>query len=365
MSQQKERVHSLDVLRGLAALSVVFWHWQHFFYSSGKLGTFLIQQQPFFNQFELLYTHGSLAVELFFSISGFVFFWLYSDAISEKKIKASKFAMDRFSRLYPLHIATFAFIAIAQTFYFQWHGSYFVYQENDLRHAILNILLIPAWGFEKGWSFNAPIWSVSVEVMLYALFFISMKTGRSRYALIGALALAGFFITPDNYKIGHGLYSFFLGGASYSINRKIFSAFGERVALVVSAVVAAASWVAIAYSKELNMTLLMGLAYPSSMAFLFNLEKWIKPIASQLSIIGEISYSSYLLHFPLQLIFAMVVEKFGIDRHWFYSQRMFVVFMLVLIPLCLISHRYFEAPAQKAIRDAFRNKQQAKAWAPD
>ena len=26
-----ERVYSLDALRGLAALSLVFWHWQHFF----------------------------------------------------------------------------------------------------------------------------------------------------------------------------------------------------------------------------------------------------------------------------------------------------------------------------------------------
>jgi uncharacterized membrane protein len=27
-----ERLHTLDTLRGIAALSVVFWHWQHFFY---------------------------------------------------------------------------------------------------------------------------------------------------------------------------------------------------------------------------------------------------------------------------------------------------------------------------------------------
>ncbi|MDF7795325.1 hypothetical protein [Pseudomonas syringae] len=31
------RLYTLDVLRGVAALSVVFWHWQHFFYVDNKL----------------------------------------------------------------------------------------------------------------------------------------------------------------------------------------------------------------------------------------------------------------------------------------------------------------------------------------
>ena len=30
MSEPKLRLHSLDALRGIAALAVVFWHWQHF-----------------------------------------------------------------------------------------------------------------------------------------------------------------------------------------------------------------------------------------------------------------------------------------------------------------------------------------------
>ncbi|UJL35757.1 acyltransferase family protein [Pantoea agglomerans] len=79
------RNYSLDVLRGLAALSVVLWHWQHFFYVAGRPVNFRTENQPFFEYLSLFYLHGSLAVELFFSISGFVFFWLYAIPIQEKK----------------------------------------------------------------------------------------------------------------------------------------------------------------------------------------------------------------------------------------------------------------------------------------
>ena len=39
----------------------------------------------------LLYKHGSLAVELFFCISGFIFFWLYSEKIAQHKMSALRF----------------------------------------------------------------------------------------------------------------------------------------------------------------------------------------------------------------------------------------------------------------------------------
>ncbi len=356
MNQQNERVYSIDVLRGVAALSVVLYHWQHFFFSSGNIGDFNPSQQPFFEQFKILYKHGALGVELFFSISGFIFFWLYSDAISKSKTGGARFAVDRFSRLYPLHIATFLFVIVAQALYRTGHESYFVYQENDIYHAILNVLLVPAWGLEKGWSFNAPIWSVSVEVMLYGLFFISMKTGRARYFLTLALAIAGYALTPVNYKIGYGLQCFFAGGIAYLINEKLLSLLGKRFACSASAVFAASSWAVIAYSNDLNMLLLMCIAFPSTISLLFNLENLVKPVAKRISMIGDISYSVYLIHFPLQLAFAFSIEKLGIDSRFFYSKIMLLAYMLVLIPLCILSHRYFEVPAQKAIRNGFKRK---------
>ena len=46
-----ERLYSLDVLRGIAALAVVFWHWQHFFYIGDTAIGFETREQPLFNAF--------------------------------------------------------------------------------------------------------------------------------------------------------------------------------------------------------------------------------------------------------------------------------------------------------------------------
>lgn len=54
-------------------------------------------------------------------------------------------------------------------------GSYFVYPNNDIKHFLLNLFFASSWSFESGHSFNGPIWSVSVEVLLHALFFFCSR----------------------------------------------------------------------------------------------------------------------------------------------------------------------------------------------
>ncbi|MGE8048834.1 acyltransferase family protein [Pseudomonas monteilii] len=150
----------------------MFWHWQHFFYVGDSPSGFDPARQPFYTALAPLYQHGGLAVQLFFSISGFVFFWLFAHGVATGRVTVRSFAVDRFSRLYPLHLLTFAAVGALQFVYSSSHTGFFVYPFNDAYHALLNLLLVPAWGFERGWSFNAPIWSVSVEVLLYTLFFV-------------------------------------------------------------------------------------------------------------------------------------------------------------------------------------------------
>ena len=80
-----KHLYSLDALRGLAALSVVFWHWKHFFFSGTQQIAFAPEAQPLYAIFRPLYTEGHRAVDLFFCLSGFIFFRLYSERIAAKK----------------------------------------------------------------------------------------------------------------------------------------------------------------------------------------------------------------------------------------------------------------------------------------
>lgn len=351
---QPSRVYTLDVLRGVAALSVIFWHWQHFFYIGDQPTNFELMKQPFFLSLSLFYKYGALAVELFFCISGYVFFYLFFDKITRRNVTAANFFIDRFSRLYPLHITTFIAVAVLQFIYIRDHSAYFIYQSNDLYHAILNILLIPAWGFEKGWSFNGPVWSVSVEMFLYGIFFIVCLLGKLRYLAVPGLIGIAYLIYPDYHKIAAGIFSFFSGGLAFLLINRARYILGQKLSFCVALIAAGLAWVGVWLSPTLNTYYIMGIAFPASVMIIASLSFLNPDLMKRYAAIGDLSYSSYLLHFPLQIAFALAVDHLGYARDIFYSPWMLGLFMAVLIPLSFASHKFFEVPVQRALRSRFR-----------
>jgi peptidoglycan/LPS O-acetylase OafA/YrhL len=207
--------YCLDVLRGMAALVVVVWHWQHFFNHE----QFHPEQQPFYAVLKPLYLGGWQAVDLFFCLSGFVFFWLYSAKIHARQTTAWAFAVRRFSRLYPLYFATLLAVAVAQWVVRARFGHYLVYTANDPYDFGLQLLMASNWGLERGASFNGPAWSVSVEVLLYAVFYWASRRGLIQPWHLALFVLLGYGGTllpgPGPSEIGGGVFSFFMGGLAY------------------------------------------------------------------------------------------------------------------------------------------------------
>ena len=347
-----EKLYSLDVLRGLAAISIVFWHWQHFFYVGSAPNGIIYEKQPFFNLFWMLYKYGDLAVELFFCISGFIFYWLYSGNIKSKKESARNFFIKRFSRLYPLYLLTFLVVALLQYVYHKTNSSYFVYQFNDFYHAFLNIFMISGWGFESGWSFNAPGWSVSIEALLYALFFITCKARISGKIIIPLFIAIGFLTFPHNYKLGIGIFSFYCGAATFFFSKLITSRLHLLPRIMLSTSLLCISWIIIIDQSKNNAFIITGLGFTSFILFLTTIDGFEKChiFFKKVGWVGDISYSSYLIHFPLQITFALATQKIGFSRDIFYNDGVFIAFMLSLLILSFISYFYFETKSQNAIR---------------
>lgn len=352
-----QRLYSLDALRGIAALAVVFSHWPHFFYNGTEPGALERQALPLYLLFAPFYENGWLGVDLFFCLSGFVFYWLYSGVVASRAISGRDFLVLRFSRLYPLHLVTLLAVALGQALMLRASGSYFVYPHNDGYHFLLNVFFAPAWGLEQGYSFNAPVWSVSVEVLLYACFFALCRLLPVRAAVLAAAAAAGLLLVASgNLPLGRGIAGFFVGGLTCLGYRHIVAQ--QRAAAVARWLpwLAAALWLLIPlatawlaapwYLRYLGALLVFAATIPS----LALLETRGTPLARRAAWLGDISYASYLLHFPLQLAAVGLASALGLGREAFYSPWTLAAFIAVLLTASLASHRYFEMPAQRALR---------------
>ena len=377
-----KRFHSLDALRGLAALAVVLSHWKLFFFQGTEQTQFNRERQPLYFLFEPLYTEGWRAVDLFFCLSGFIFFWLYSEKIQRRETLLKEFFVLRFSRLYPLHFLTLLLVVAGQQIMLWRYGSFFVVAHNDLYHFGLQTVFASNWGFEAGYSFNAPIWSVSVEILCYALFFPICVLNCHRWWQLALYICGGYFLMRiDLPEVGRGVFSFFIGGLSFQIFGCVLRRSPPRIALQFLGWVAGLLWILIPlnlhhnllhriyktcfwnesfnfHGKDIGGAVLLNLTlfsyelvlYPLTVVTLALWETQRGTLAKRLAVLGDISYSSYLLHFPLQLLFAGVVLTSSAQVSFFYSPWALLLFFLVLIPLSLCCYKYFERPSQSLIR---------------
>jgi peptidoglycan/LPS O-acetylase OafA/YrhL len=381
------RLISLDVVRGIAAVSVVFWHWHHFWYRGRSLVAFEPESQPFWRYTSILYTNGWRAVDLFFCLSGFVFCWLYSERIAKKAVSLSNFTILRLSRLYPLHLLTLTVVVAGQWGYYLKHGDFLLPYIIDAKHLLLQFLFASDWGFEEGHSFNGPIWSVSVEVLLYMTFFMVCRTGRKKVYFFICLTILGLFALESGHtSTGRGLLSFYLGCLTFSGLRWARSRVSDTRLLVFCIPLAISFWgiglFSITISENayrdlwipirqnfahwmerdfVGYLLMMWptwfkaapffeiMVFPITIATLVLLELrlgnwWVGP-----KILGDISYSIYLIHYPLQLLILLLVPE--VSKLLLYTHAWFLVaFFAVLFGISLLSHRLFEMPVQKFIR---------------
>jgi peptidoglycan/LPS O-acetylase OafA/YrhL len=359
------RLHSLDALRGLAALAVVFWHWQNFFLTpSGTGRTIDLASQPLYGLFRPLYDSGYLAVDLFFVLSGFVFHWLYAQALAERQISAGSFALLRFSRLYPLHLATLPLVAVGQWVYNQMEGRAFVYPHNDLQHFLLHLTFLPSIGLERGLAFNAPVWSVGVELVLYALFFAVCRLRWSQPLFLVGASLLGFFVLSRLYlPLGRGVGAFFLGCFLYLCYRWVLARPAPWRWTWVIVWATLGLWVATLACSYTGRSLAdvpalrifawkfpMLVLFPATILAMALVETLRGSLLRPLSWLGDVSYSSYLLHFPLQLALAIAMARLGLSKDLLLEPMVLLAFLGVVVGSAWLSYRFFERPAQAALR---------------
>lgn len=348
----EKKLLGLELLRFISALAILIFHYQQFSYVGLTQTNYQADQQPFYALLKMFYLHGEMGVQFFWCISGFIFFWKYQDVISQKLITGSKFFILRVSRLYPLHLLTLLTIAILQMIYFREHDAFFVVHNNDLKHFVLQLFLASNWG-GQGFSFNAPIWSISVEVLVYCFFFLVLRyLGKAAWVTLLVLLIGSFIKLnhlTESFIVDCIIY-FYLGGLSAQLFKAAEHTQYQKLLIVFSITVIASPLVLLSEDAFRNIKPFFLAFYAPALIYIGATEFTVpSKLGNLIEALGNLTYSSYLIHLPFQLCLVLILEMLRIKLP-FYSPYFFCMYIGFVLYLSRITYVRFEKPMQDLIR---------------
>ena len=291
--KQKELRYDLQVLRALAALSVILFHLKVDFFKGGYLG-----------------------VDIFFVISGyFITKILIEDYKINKKINYVKFIISRFKKIFPsLFFVTFIVLVISIVFI---PKNYLIDTANYSIYSTLFTTNIYAWltsGYFETDIILKPLihtWTLGVEIFFYVfwliLFIIIIKLERIKRILIVSFFFSLSFLLTFLFYESHAMtfylapfrvFEFALGYFSYEFTKKNLDL---KKNILKSLLLLFLIFICFYYYNENTPTYLN--IFPCLAVSLlikgYNLDEisklYLKPIVK----IGNQSYSLYLVHWPV------------------------------------------------------------------
>ena len=366
----------IELLRFLCAFSVLCWHFQHFFFRSEYFveGGFDTSRTPFYPVLKLFLEHrsGPYAVDVFWAISGFIFVWKYAGVVHQRRVQGQEFFLRRFSRLYPLHLLTLLLVLVLQSSYMATHrGESFCYQNNDAVQFVFQLLFSSYWLLQSTVSFNGPIWSVMIEGLVYGLFFgiagaLNLQRLRNCLlvtAFLGAIWYEGVVLSPD---LASCALQFFIGGCVYLLGRRLQAGPRTGRSRTLRHLAHAASLVIVVltiadvYLDQAIRRITIGddhvleylhFVFTPALLLGFAALPLRRPrVEAAARRLGNLTYSSYLIHFPLQLVVVCLVDAWRIPREALCTPAFFLAYLGVVLVLSDLTHRRFELPAQQFLR---------------
>jgi peptidoglycan/LPS O-acetylase OafA/YrhL len=351
--EQSTMIKSLEGGRGVAALIVALYHL--------KVGA------AYFG----FIRHGYIFVDLFLVLSGFIIYAAYSSRMSSAQDFQS-FLIRRIGRLFPLLVfSTVFFILVANMIVLAKNIAYAYGYGGFLNNPEAREYLIPSaaeiistltfthgMGVFEELILNTPSWSISTEFYTYLLFAAAclFLLGAARLVTFAVLGITGFLISiwastqihdclqqggclSLTYDFGfpRTVFSFFLGALAYHASRvaqfdfKVLQLPGLLGLAVLFTLVDALPVVAFAFPF---MFALLILSVRSDEGFLSNIFN-LKPF----QVLGQRSYSIYLMHMPLLLVFENITKRVdGLIP----STIVVVAYVAVLIVVSGWTYKYIE-----------------------
>jgi peptidoglycan/LPS O-acetylase OafA/YrhL len=312
---------SIDMLRGIAALSVVFYH-------------FVLGNPTRFEQLPVLQSiasFGHLGVQLFFVISGFVI--PYSMYLANYDLRnIGRFLLRRFARLEPPYLVSIIVclvVAYAATLHPAYRGNTPSYSMPQL--ALHLAYLNTFFGYE--WI-NVVYWTLAIEFQYYiiiALLYASLVQSSAVrvYLICGVSAVLTYIFPQKNFIFLHA--PFFWCGISLFLYKTKRFGLNETVVFIF------ANMILVYFMQDIGYVVAGFVAVLVIVFAAAQHEIW--------RFLGSISYSLYLLHVPIGQRVMNVSENIIHNPY-----VMFVTMLLCILLMIFVSWVFFrviEIPAHR------------------
>ncbi|WP_445185060.1 acyltransferase family protein [Pseudonocardia sp. Cha107L01] len=355
-SRRRPSLDSLTVLRFFAAMAVVISH-----FAENRI-------VPVSERLIYVLDGGRTAVSLFFVLSGFVLAYNYPNL--HGRVQRRNFYVARIARIYPMVLLSLLLGAIGTLYAWNRPGillDWYSLKSPDVRTLL--VALCSQISMTTGWfpfasinqPWNGPAWSISCEVFFYALFpllilWIGSWSRRSVLAVCGAIWLIqGLWIATLTEYLPYNRSGFLI--AQFPFTHLVEFVFGIAAWRIWSG--AALGWKCRAASLIVTLSLLSALAFSAP----FRPVYWLmSPLFAvlvgliacgtkarswrrcRILLLGEASYSLYLIHVPLIRVYQMM----GVPRgYWGY------VAIVATIVLSVVLYKWCETPSRRFVRSHF------------
>ncbi len=357
------RLEHLTFTRFIAALTVVFFH-----YGSNIEP---INIPPF----NLIFQAGPIAVSYFYALSGFIMAIAYYRSEASNNFNKWKYWLARFARIYPVYFLALLLIFVAN----------FKTMDDATTPLLLNIFMLQAWIPNYPLTLNSPGWSLSVETFFYLCFPLLLllihNKGLKALALLGITLWAvtqilhTYLLNSPAYIPQGKLHDFIYYNPIMHINTFVIGLFAgiyfkkkisrqrespyNAVFLAITLTIICLLLIIrpnfkLWFGFDVDYT--NGLIAPLFLVSIVLLAREQGVIAklftfSWLVLLGEASYSLYILQRPVHGIYqAFIAKHINVSEFWH-----FYFYLFLLIGLSILSYKLFETPLRHWINTWYRS----------
>jgi len=321
------RLEFLDAIRGLAAFYVLFYHARELLFEGFHQGAqpeLMALPSRIFTYATISFTFSHQAVVLFFVLSGFVVHLRFARDMQKTpltaKLNVRQFYFRRIRRLVPaLVLAMILTVLIDRAGMAQGYTIYQAttpypdinqnaYTEHDFFAGVQHLLF---GGGLQAWGTNTPLWSVRLEIWIYALYpllwLLTKRSSQTALFVVSGVYIVGLLLLPAGWVVRNVMLAlplWWMGALLAEIyNRRApFSLKRVRGLVLLLLVLPLITLSPLAAQLgEPILDIFWALAFMGGIAVLLDQQDriaswkiwaWLKPL-------GDFSYTLYVIHNPL------------------------------------------------------------------